>query len=378
MRFHSLAVPHNICHPDYVACAYQMKVLKFAAMMTARGHEVITYGVAGMQTESTEEVEVVDRDTFERVYGDHDYRSKLFRYDLQDDVYQMFYRRAAEEIRRRAQPGDFVLPFWGVGHRAVTDAVADRAICVEPGIGYASGHWAAYKIFESYAIYHAYCGLEAVGSCRQSFYDVVIPNYFDHRDFDFRPQDKKDYMLFLGRVYSGKGLDIAIQVARETGLDLVVAGQGSLREAGYQDIPPNVHEYGYAGVEDRRRLMAEARVSMVASLYTEPFGGVQVENLFSGTPTVTTDWGAFTENNIHGVTGYRCRTFDDFCWAVENIDRIDPQQCRDFAMANFAFDAIAPRYEEFFENVLDVHNSTGWYQRHPERSTRALCAGRQL
>ena len=69
---------------------------------------------------------------------------------------------------------------------------------VEPGIGYSGGHWANYKIFESYAL-HAYGGMNRVGHCNPDWYETVIPNYFDISEFEFTPEDKEDYFyLWVG------------------------------------------------------------------------------------------------------------------------------------------------------------------------------------
>jgi glycosyltransferase involved in cell wall biosynthesis len=352
--FHCLGIPHTVTSKEFNACAYTMKILKFGKMMTERGHEVIHYGHEDSDLICSEHVSVLTNDDFNKSYGSHDWRKTFFKFNTNDHAYQTFYRNAIKAIGQRKKKHDFILPFWGSGVRPVCDAHPDL-ITVEPGIGYAGGHWARWKVFESYAIYHAYCGMQAVGNCRQDNYEVVIPNYFDIDDFEYS-EEKEDYFLYLGRVYSGKGVDIAIEATQRAGVKLVIAGQ---KEEGYK-LPDHVEYVGYADVHTRKRLMSKAKASFVPSQYVEPFGGVQVENLLSGTPTITSDWGSFTENNLHGLTGFRCRTMGDYVDAIKNIDEIHPESCWSFGL-NFTLNSVAPMYEKYFSDVMDVYTGEGWY-----------------
>jgi glycosyltransferase involved in cell wall biosynthesis len=354
MRFHVLGLPHTVSSKEFNACAYTQKVVKFCKMMSARGHYIIHYGHEDSDVICNEHVSVITNNDWEIAYGDYDWRKNFFKFDVEDHAYKTFYKNAIEEVGKRKEPLDFILPFWGSGVRPICDAHQDM-ICVEPGIGYAGGHWARWKIFESYAIYHAYCGLNNVGFCNQDWYEVVIPNYFDLDDFDYS-EEKDDYFLFLGRVFSGKGIDIAVQMTEKIGAKLIVAGQNPDNTT----FPDHVEYIGYADVETRRRLLSRAKGFIIGSMYVEPFGGVQVEALLSGTPTITTDWGAFTENNVQGVTGYRCRTFEDFVNAGKNIDKIKPSDCRKFA-EKFSLENVALMYEKYFQDVLNVHTNEGWY-----------------
>jgi len=108
--------------------------------------------------------------------------------------------------------------------------------------------------------------------------------------------------------------------------------------------------------------MGKAQALLAPTLYIEPFGNIVPEAHFTGTPTITTDWGAFVETNLHGVTGYRCRTFDEFCKAVDNVWTLDPTVIHNRAVQNYSLEAIQPQYEKYFTRLLTLWNN-GWYER---------------
>lgn len=355
MRFHALAIPHTITNKEFVACAYTQKVYKFCEMMIKRGHTVYHYGHQDSDVPCTEHVTVVSREKFNTLYGGDRYRSKTFTWDINDDVYKEFELNACIEISTRKQYGDFILAFWGHAHKPICDRVASGdVIVVEPGIGY-SATFAGYQIYESYALLHAKLGIENSKTAMNiPWYHTVIPNYFDPNDFEFN-RNKGDYFLCLGRINKGKGVDMAIQITEKIGAKLILAGQGGPEDVGLTEWPAHVECVGYALSDQRKNLMKNAKGFFILSTYIEPFGGAMIEALFCGTPVISTDIGAFVENNLHGITGYRCRTFGQMVWAAQNIHRIDPQACRNWA-ENFSVERVAPMYEEYFQSVYD-----GWY-----------------
>jgi glycosyltransferase involved in cell wall biosynthesis len=361
MRFHALGVQHTVTSKDYVACAFTQKVLKFCSMMTLRGHTVIHYGHEDSDVECTEHVTVLSRKDYNRTYGDHDFRSKLFKFDINDEAYTIFNTNAIREVNARKQPGDFLLAFWGTGHQSICNGAGEGVKVVEPGIGYPHGHFAEYKIFESYAMYHAFVKTDRVAHCVGLDLwskETVIPNYFTLGDFvdDVVPiKDRGDYFLFVGRIGVAKGVDLAIRMTERLGVRLIVAGQNAedgLKEAGVFPPPAHIEVVGHIDTEKRKTLMANAKAVVCMSMFAEPFCGVHVEAMMSGTPVITADWGAFTECNVHGVTGFRCRNLDQMVEAGRRIHEIDPVKCRTWAVNNFSNDKVAEMYEAFFEGKM--------------------------
>lgn len=362
MRFHVLGLPHTITTPEYTTCAFTMKVLKLCKMLTRQGHEVIHYGHQDSQVECTEHVTVVKRYDLDKSYKGHDWRTKGWpQYHNDDWAFKVFETRVLDALRATAVRGDFLLITFGGNQKSIADQMPPDVLVCEPGIGYPSGAFAPFQIFESYAVMHAYHTTAAISNSSNSFwYKAVIPNYFDLDDFTYRPK-KDDYFLFLGRVDAGKGVHIAEQMAEKAGRRLVVAGGHVTHKFNYN----KVENVGVVGVDQRRELLANATATLCPSMFLEPFCGVHVESMISGTPVITSDWGAFGEYNRHGVTGYRCKTFEQFEWAAKNIERIDPAACRAWG-ENFSIPNIAPYFEDYWHTAQD-RLGVGWYEENPDR-----------
>jgi glycosyltransferase involved in cell wall biosynthesis len=101
------------------------------------------------------------------------------------------------------------------------------------------------------------------------------------------------YALFAGRLEPEKGLDIAIEACAIAKLELVVAGEGSLRER--FEHTPGVTFTGPLDQSELQRLRAGAAVALVPSRFAETFGFAAAEAMAAGVPVVASRIGALPE-----------------------------------------------------------------------------------
>ncbi|HEY4797909.1 MAG TPA: glycosyltransferase, partial [Bacteroidia bacterium] len=173
----------------------------------------------------------------------------------------------------------------------------------------------------------------------------------------------------IARLMRRKGIYIAAQIANTTGIPLKIVGQGGVvtekgslihrKNSDFELEAGNWEYLGYADVETRKKLYANARATIVATQYLEPFAGTHVESMLSGTPVITTSFGVFPEtipDVLQGVVGYRCWTFDDFYQAAMNVHKLDPFTIQNYA-SRYLMDNVKWQYQKWFEDLHRVYES---------------------
>lgn len=206
-------------------------------------------------------------------------------------------------------------------------------------------------------------------------YDVfaVVYSDIDCSNFDF--SDKKDdFLLSLSVIAPHKGQDIAITVAKENASDLVIAGNigdseyfekkikqnidydisdSNDKYATYLSLPKGQKIVYVGAVNDfqKRPLFSKASAFLAPFLLEEPFPGVVLESLASGTPVITFNNGTMPEVIVSGKNGFLCSTSDDMVTSLRGLSQISYLDCRK-SVERFSLPVIANEYLILYDSVL--------------------------
>jgi FkbM family methyltransferase len=369
-RFHFLGMPHTTTSEEYCHCAYTAKVYKAIKMLSRRGHSCIDYSNEG-STAKCERVQIFTEQERAAYFGPHD-KQKLYHivWDGSLQYWREYNARLVAALIPRVKKGDFILTLSGVCQVGQVGAffpgsyegTLQSAAIVEWGIGY-YGPQSRYRVFESHGHREWLMGMKDVKW--EDNDTAVVHNFFDMDEFPVEPQvplrvaqaiNDKPYYLFIGRIMNSKGVDIAVEVCKTLGARLIVAGQGD-----YVTMDKNIIFFGHANVEERAALMHNAIAVLNPTKFREPFGGTAVEAQLSSTPAITTDHGAFLETVEEE---WRCASHREFVDAAKMAAELtieDRQWIRDRARSKWSLEAIAPRYERYFQRIMDRWGK-GWYQ----------------
>lgn len=189
----------------------------------------------------------------------------------------------------------------------------------------------------------------------------AIPNFVEIEKFTFVHRVPVDApLVFLSRIESIKGPDVAIDIARASGRRLILAGnradRGPERDFWDRRIAGRIGRDGIewiGEVDDARKndLLGRAAALVVPIQWDEPFGIVFAEALAAGTPVITCSRGATPEIIEHGRTGFFVSDAASGSAAVAHLDQIDRLACRRVAEARFSCDVCAEQYLSLYREM---------------------------
>ncbi len=170
-----------------------------------------------------------------------------------------------------------------------------------------------------------------------------------------------EYLLYVGRFSMEKGVHIALDVANELDLPLIIAAKLDEVHRGYYEkfivpeLSPRIQWIGEVDEEIRNALMSNARCFLHPVQWREPFGLTMIEAMACGCPVVAFNHGSVPEVVQHGKTGFVVEDADEMAAAVERIGEIDRAACREYALSTFTTERMVDGYEEIYRKVTKRH-----------------------
>jgi len=189
-----------------------------------------------------------------------------------------------------------------------------------------------------------------------------VYNGIDLEKYKFQEKIKKDYLVWLGRIYPNKGVAEAIKIAKKTNKKIILAGniaKNSPASYNYfeQKIKPQfkkgkVEYVGEVNLSQKNKLLKNAFAFLNPIQWEEPFGMVMIEAMACGTPVIAFKRGAVSEIIKHDKTGFIVKNEKEIAGAVKKIDKIKRQDCRKHVEENFSTEKMVMEYEKIYKKLI--------------------------
>lgn len=214
-------------------------------------------------------------------------------------------------------------------------------------------------VLDAYRRYPEAC-LVAISSFQRSTLgdSTRLPMVHHGIDTDSFPLSDRggDHLVYLGRMIEDKGPHQAVRVARELGMELVLAGPGG--DFFDTHVRPlvdgeQVRYIGPVGPAERNDLLAGAAALLYPLVYPEPFGLAMVEAMACGTPVAAVGIGAVPEIVEPGVTGALADSVDGLADAVPRALELDRTRVAARARERFDYRRMVDDYEALYRRLTE-------------------------
>ena len=341
MRFHILVNPIvPTANNKYNCDAFNVYAKRLAKMLSTK-YKVFFYGTSQnpfVSADRIEYIQITDEKEYDNLNvnrGGYLTHCDVIAKTKQDALRTRYHTISKYFVDKNCQKGDFVLYCYEANPELQqnTDLI-HVAPCSMGGMF----KYATYTIFASSVWAHTLITkTNDIDYMTHLSLWGIAPPIFPKNEFTFSAEKDSDLILYLGRIQKCKGIETVIRLANLVPQkQFLVAGDTLPVPEGHLfiedtnmtiQIPNNVKVLGYLDTENRKKILSKVSCLIQPSPYAEPFGFNIIEAYLSGTPVITTDFGTFTETVLEGITGFRCRTDQEFVQAIDKIKTINPLRC---------------------------------------------------
>jgi glycosyltransferase involved in cell wall biosynthesis len=189
-------------------------------------------------------------------------------------------------------------------------------------------------------------------------YIATVYNGIKLSDFTYT-DTPGDALLAYGRIHPEKGFHLAIDIAKKSGLPLVIAGYIQDRRYFKEKIAPhvdgkNIKYVGTVSVEGRDELLKESYAVLHMNTIPERFGLVMTESMAAGVPVIAMDLGSCREVISDQRTGFLVHNVKEAVEAVEKIPQISRQACRKRVEEKFSLEIMVKNYETVYNQIFKL------------------------
>jgi len=188
-------------------------------------------------------------------------------------------------------------------------------------------------------------------------YLATVYNGIDLSLYPLRESGGHD-LIFLGRIHPDKGVHLAIEAARLTGLPLLIAGIIQDQTYFSEQVEPHldraIQYLGPVDVAGKNELFARARALLHLNTIPERFGLVLAEANAAGVPVIAMDLGSCREVIEDGRTGFLVNSVDQAAQALDRLSEIDRSVCRQRVQRCFSIPTMVEAYERVYAAIFDL------------------------
>lgn len=169
-----------------------------------------------------------------------------------------------------------------------------------------------------------------------------------------------NYLLYYGRLSKEKGLELMLQTAERTGVNLKIAGSGPLEETVlvYARKNKNIEYVGYKNGSELDDLILKSSFIVVPSECYENNPMTIIEAYSFGIPVIGSRLGGIPEVLLDSKTGFlfESRNGDDLAEVIQKAMRLEPGQYLELSMNARKFAEQNFSSAEHYEKLMRVYS----------------------